>query len=159
MSEDFTSFSMQDLDSSSLPLSNDGLPPLSIENVNPNNASSVDGFIDVSSQAIARLYQGLFLLQQSFSAKRDLPETDLLLQHAIQTTLIDNLATQYPEFKDFEFEINDSTIIGKSEFANTILSALNSTINTPMGEIDSLNPPPYMMATETYDYEDDESDW
>lgn len=131
------------------------LPPLHKDNISVADSKCMQKYIYVTADALGRFYSGLYLIYQSFKDKRDLPETAGLMQIAIQQALIDPLSQTFPEFKDFEFEINDElAIVALSTNAETILNAIDKVAKTPTSTSQSVN----SLIEQTFNQYDQDGD-
>ena len=135
------------------------------------NTPQVRTAVNTTAQALSRFYNGLYLIRQSFAHQLDLPETVGLMQVTIQKNLIEPLAQQFHEFRDFQFEITErGSIIGKNDTANTILYALQQVAMTPVAEhthhtlpehkkiLEDMAAAQALDVDDDYDYDDDYDD-
>lgn len=142
-------------------------PELSASNVgigDPN--SQVEQYIEVTADAMSRLYSGLFMIRQSYKETMHLPETLGLMTIAIKENLLKPLSTQFPIFAEFEFTLTETgSIVGENDVANTILNALQQIAMAPVD--DSPEVPEYRQVEEDiaftnandFDEEDYEDEW
>lgn len=105
------------------------------------DTDAVRNTISVSVDLMQRLYSGMYILYQTITPANCGPETPAILEHVLQTRLIDPLSKTFPDMVNFKFQVsmNDTGVIvsGGNAFSNTILNAIDQSIHAPVTEIDA----------------------
>lgn len=134
-----------------------------LETVNSIDHST--SWIDVTADAMHRIYTGTYMIFQSHKDRLELPETPMLMQSLIHTLVADNIAQTYPQFENFNVTVsvddNDNLVMnGENAFTNTVLHAMNQLMNTPVqdGPCETLQA---LSAIDAYDGSSisDDSGW